>query len=110
METFGKSLELLNTAVHKVRRVAVLSNPANPAHALAISSLKVAAPSLGLELQFLAARGPNDFDSAFGAMAKERVGAIFVAADSLFHFHRARLANLTAKHRLPSMHGLREMV
>src|SRR6266540_4978916 len=110
METFGKSLELLKTAVPEVRRVAVLSNPANPAHALAISSLKVAAPSLRLELQFLAARGPNDFDGAFGAMAKGRAGAVLVAADSLFHFHRARLANLTTKHRLPSMHGLREIV
>jgi putative ABC transport system substrate-binding protein len=109
METFGKSLELLKTAVPKVRRVAILSNPANPAHALAISSLKVAAQSLGLELQFLVARGPNEFDGAFGAMAKERAGAVLVAADSLFNLHRARLADLTAKHRLPSMHGIREM-
>ena len=108
MDTFGKSLELLKTAVPKVRRVAVLSNPANPARELAISSLKVAARSLGLELQFLAARGPNEFDGAFGAMAKERAGAVLVAADSLFYLHRARLADFTAK--LPSMHGLREMV
>jgi ABC-type uncharacterized transport system substrate-binding protein len=100
METFGKSLELLKTAVPKVRRVAVLSNPANSAHALAISSLKVMAQSLALDLQFL----------AFAAMAKERAGAVLVTADSLFNLHRARLADLTAKHRLPSMHGIREMV
>jgi putative ABC transport system substrate-binding protein len=55
METFGKSLELLKAAVPKVRRVAVLSNPANQAHALAISTLKVAAQSLGLQLQLLEA-------------------------------------------------------
>jgi putative ABC transport system substrate-binding protein len=110
METFGKSLELLKTAVPKVRRVAVLSNPANSAHALAISSLKVMAQSLALDLQFLAARGPNEFDDAFEAMAKERAGAVLVTADSLFNLHRARLADLTAKHRLPSMHGIREMV
>ena len=110
METFGKSLELLKTAVPKVRRVAVLSNPANSAHALAISSLKVMAQSLALDLQFLAARGPNEFDDAFAAMAKERAGAVLVTADSLFNLHRARLADLTAKHRLPSMHGIREMV
>jgi len=110
METFGKSLELLKTAVPKVRRVAVLSNPANSAHALAISSLKVMAQSLALDLQFLAARGPNEFDGAFAAMAKERAGAVLVTVDSLFNLHRARLADLTAKHRLPSMHGIREMV
>ncbi|HSE96398.1 MAG TPA: hypothetical protein VLD61_10925, partial [Methylomirabilota bacterium] len=34
METFGKGLELLREAIPKVRRVGVLSNPANPAHVL----------------------------------------------------------------------------
>ncbi len=47
MDTFGKGLELLKEAVPKVRRVAILSNPANPAHALAISNVKAAAGSLG---------------------------------------------------------------
>jgi hypothetical protein len=65
-ETFGKSLELLKTAVPKVHRVAILPNPANPHHALAISSLKVAAQSLGLELQFLAARGPTSSTAPSG--------------------------------------------
>jgi hypothetical protein len=30
---------------------------------------------LGVQLQLLEARGPNEFDGAFAAMAKERVGA-----------------------------------
>ena len=48
METFGKGLELLKETVPKVRLVAVLSNPANPAHTLGIRTLKVAAQSLGV--------------------------------------------------------------
>jgi len=110
METSGKSLELLRATVPKIRRVAVLSNPGNPARAVAISSLKVVAQSLAMDLQFLAAREPNEFEAAFGAMAKERAGAVLVVGDSLFVLHRARLADLTATHRLPSMHGSREMV
>jgi putative tryptophan/tyrosine transport system substrate-binding protein len=110
METVDKSLELLKTAVPSVHRVAVLSNPGNSGHALAIRSLKAAAPSLGLDLQLLAARRPNEIDGAFDAMTKERAGAVLVVADSLFLLHGARLAGLTAKYRLPSMHGVREMV
>ncbi len=110
MEIFGKSLELLKAAAPKVRRVAVLSNPANQAHALAISNLQVAAQSLRLQLQLLEARGPDEFDGAFAAMAKEQAGAVLVVSDMLFQLHSARLADLTAKNQLPSMHGLREMV
>ena len=74
MELFGKELELLREIVPRVRRVAILTNPTNPAHVLAIRDLKVAAQSLGVQLQLLEARGPNEFDGAFAAMAKEGVG------------------------------------
>jgi putative ABC transport system substrate-binding protein len=90
--------------------VAILSNPANPSHALAISNVKTAARSLGVELELLEARGPNEFDGAFAAMAKERVGALLVGADSMFILHRARLADLAATNRVPSMHGVRTNV
>jgi putative ABC transport system substrate-binding protein len=110
VEAFGKQLELLKETVPAVRRVAVLSNPANPGAALAISNVKAAARSLGLELQLLEARDPDEFDGAFAAMAKERAGAILVVSDPSFGVHGARLADLAARYRLPSMHGVREMV
>jgi putative tryptophan/tyrosine transport system substrate-binding protein len=65
---------------------------------------------LGVQLQLLEARGPNDFDGAFAAMAKERVEALLVVADSLLAFHRTRLADLVASRRLPAVYGLREHV
>ena len=37
-----------------------------------------------MQLQLLEARGHDDFDSAFAAMAKERVGALLVLVDSMF--------------------------
>jgi putative ABC transport system substrate-binding protein len=108
MDTFGKGLELLREAIPNVRRVAVLSNPANPAHPLAIDNVKRAARSLGVQLQLFEARGLNEFDAAFAAMAKERVAAVLVLADGVFVFQRAPLAELAVKNRLPSMHGTRE--
>ena len=110
METFGKQLELLKEIVPKVRRVAILSNPANPFHALAIKEVKGAARSLGVELQLLEARGPEEFDGAFAAMTKERAGALLVMADSMFILHRTRLADLVARSRLPAAYGVRENV
>ena len=104
----GKWLELLKETVPKVRRVAVLSNPANPSHALAIESVTVAARAVGVQLQLLEAGGPNEFDNAFAAMARERAEALLVVLDPFFGFHRARLSDLAAKSRLPAMYGSRE--
>ena len=106
----AKQLELLKETVPKIRRVAILSNPANAYHQLAIREVNVAARSLGVQLQLLEARGPNEFDGAFAAMAKERVGALLVLSDSMFNSHRTRIADLAARSRLPAAYGVRESV
>jgi len=110
LEIVAKQLELLKETVPKIRRVAILSNPANAYHQLAIREVNVAARSLGVQLQLLEARGPNEFDGAFAAMAKERVGALLVLSDSMFNSHRTRLADLAARSRLPAAYGVRESV
>jgi putative tryptophan/tyrosine transport system substrate-binding protein len=104
-EIFGKQLQLLKEAVPNVRRVAVLANPASggPTYGLRMESVKNAARSLGMQLQILEVHGPSDFDAAFEAMVKERAGALFLSGDAMFFVHRARLADLATKHRLPSM-------
>jgi putative ABC transport system substrate-binding protein len=109
LDIYSKQLELLKETVPKVRRVAILSNPTNPAHPLWMREIKGAGRSLGVQLQFLEARGPTEFDGAFAAMAKERAGALLVVADGMFMLHRTRLADLAAKSRLPSL-GYRELV
>jgi len=110
LEIIGKQLELLKETVPKIRRMAILSNAANPTKPLAIRDVNVAARSLGVQLQLLEAGGPNEFDSAFAAMAKDRVGALLVVADSMFVFHRTRLSDLAARSRLPAVYGWREHV
>jgi len=109
-EIVGKGLELLKEIVPKVRRVAILSNPASPVQPLFIREVKGAARSLGVQLQLLEVRGPNEFEGAFAAMATERVGALLVVADAVFIFHRTRLADLAARSRLPAAYGTRASV
>jgi putative ABC transport system substrate-binding protein len=103
----GKRLQLLKEAVPNAQRVAILLNPAGSTQANTVSSVKTAAQSLGVSLQFLEVRAPNDFDAAFTAMAKDRADALLVVADPLFGTHAVRLAELAAKNRLPSIYGVR---
>jgi putative ABC transport system substrate-binding protein len=110
LEIVTKQLELLKETVPKIRYVAILSNPANAYHQLAIDELNVAAQSLGVQLKLLEARGPNEFDGAFAAMAKDRVEALLVLSDVIFNDHRARLVDLAAMSRLPAAYGIRESV
>jgi putative ABC transport system substrate-binding protein len=106
----AKQLELLMEAAPNVRRVAILSNPTNPNHPRWMKEIKEAGRSLRVPLQLLEIRSPNEFDGAFAAVAKERAGAVFVVADSLFIGHRTRLAALLAKNRLPSFAQYKELV
>jgi ABC-type uncharacterized transport system substrate-binding protein len=74
-ELTGKRLELLKAVLPTVSRVAVLSNPANPAHAVGVREANAAARALGVQLHLVEARGPEDFAGAFSDMTKARAGA-----------------------------------
>src|SRR5215813_13782929 len=110
LEIFAKQLELLKDTVPRIRRVAIRSNPPNAYHQLAIREVNVAARSLGVHLQLLGARGPNEFDGAFAAMAKERVGALLVLSDAIFGYHQTRLVDLAARSRLAAAYSVRDYV
>ena len=104
-DIFAKQLQLLKEMVPNVRRVAVLTHPASggPSHRLRMESVKSAAQSLGLPLQIIEVREPSDFNAAFAAMIKEHAGALLLSGDAMFFVHRAQLADLATKSRLPSM-------
>jgi ABC-type uncharacterized transport system substrate-binding protein len=109
-ETVGKRLQLLKEALPQVSRVALLGNPANPGYQPALTEARTAASSLNFELQLLRARGPDEFDSAFAAMKRERAGALLVLGDAMFFAHRARLVELATMSRLATMFSQKENV
>jgi len=110
-EVSKKQLALLKETVPKASPVAVLWNPANPVwQAAALRETEVAARAMGLRLQLLEARGPDELEGAFAAMTRERAGVLFVPADIIFVRHAQQMADLAARHRLPAMYGFREHV
>ena len=106
----GKQLELIKEVVPKVSRVAVLGNPGEPQHKSAVSEAEGAGRVLGVTLQLLEARGPNEFDRAFAAMVRDHAGALLVLSGPVYVLHRGQLANLAAKRRLPAIYNFREFV
>ena len=107
-EIGGKYLELLTEAVPRISRVAVLVRPESSSHALTLKEIEAAARSLKIQLQRVGARTPDDLDTAFSAMTRMGANALIVLPDAIFFLHRARLADLAAKNRLPAIYGLTE--
>ena len=104
----GKQFEVLKEVVPKGSRVALLWNPANPGSAPQVREAEGAARALGVRLQTLEARDPQEIDSAFAAMTKERAGALVVLSDAILLNQRRQIAELAAKSRLPAVYTLRE--
>ena len=104
----GKRLELLKEVVPRLARVAVLWNAANPYSALVFKETQAAGRTLGIEIQSLEVRAPDDFDGAFEAARRERPDALITVEDPLTFSQRQRVADFTAEQQLPSLHGLRE--
>ncbi len=109
-ELEGKRLELLREVVPKLSHIAVLWNPDNPFHAGSLKETRAAAQVLGIKLQLLGIRVPEEFPAAFAAILRERPGALLVLADRLFLHNRVRIADFEAKHRLPGVYAYRELV
>jgi len=112
-ELVGKWLELLRQAVPGMNRVALLVKPdavPNDAKQKFLKEAEVAARALGLQLQVVEARGPEEFARAFSDMAREQAGGLAVLATPVFNFERRRLAALALKKRLPTVFSLRGFV
>jgi ABC-type uncharacterized transport system substrate-binding protein len=112
-ELVGKRLELLKQAVPGISRVAALWQPGFVGERTEKDTRKeveVAARALGVRLQLVEARGPEDFDRAFSDMTRARAGALTVLGSAMFANERRRLVDLAAKNRLPGVYGFREYV
>jgi ABC-type uncharacterized transport system substrate-binding protein len=109
-EIYSKYLELLKDVVPNLTHVAVLSNPTFTTSALALKAMATAAPALGISLQVVEARNPDELEAAFASAIMERAAGLVVVQDPMFLARRIQLAELAAKNRLPAIYGIEEHV
>jgi len=89
------------------RTVGFLINPEVPDLEAQTTRAQAAARSLGLALQVVNARAEDDFEAAFVALAEQHAGALLVGGDEFLISQSARIAELAARHKLPTLAGLR---
>ena len=111
VELVAKRLALLHELVPKAIRVAVLVNPADAANTeTTLRAVQEAARAIGLQIHVLNASTSPEIDAAFATLARERLDALFVAADNFFNSRGAQFLTLAARDRIPATYGFREYV
>jgi putative ABC transport system substrate-binding protein len=97
----GKRLEILKEAVPDVSRVAVLWDPAFSRSQL--GEVQSSSKSLGVRLELIEIRKPQDLEGAFKTAKHKKVGAVMLLASPIFYTHRTKVAALAFGARLPSI-------
>jgi putative ABC transport system substrate-binding protein len=109
-EISGKQLELLKEIVPRLARVAVIGTSSREGTAQSLKELQPAADAFGVRVQYLDIQDPKDIESIFRAASKGRADAILVLQSPVFNSHRAQIADLALKSRLPATYPRREFV
>jgi ABC-type uncharacterized transport system substrate-binding protein len=104
----GKWVQLLIEAVPRASRVAVLLNPLYSRSESLWTEMQSAAATRGVKLFSFQARDAKEFDGAFAAMTQGGMGGLIVLTDPLTLRYRARIVELAATRRLPTMYGFGE--
>ena len=100
-ELAAKRVELLKDALPRLTQVAVLLNVEGSP--LALQAMEVTARASKVTLHKFPVRSPDDFEAAFAAMVKQRVGAVAIPDSPLFISNPTVLAKLAATRMLPSI-------
>ncbi len=99
-----KRLGLLKAMSPQLRRVAMLWNRDDLGMSQRYDASAKAARDIGVTVQPLGVREPDDFNEAFAAMNREPPDAILMVTDSLTFLNRKRVIDYAAEHRLPAIY------
>jgi putative tryptophan/tyrosine transport system substrate-binding protein len=106
----AKRLAILKEVVPGLSRGAVLWNAANPALVYPWKETQLAAGPLGVGLESVEIREPEDMDAALARIAQSHADALLVLQDALTLQHRQKIIDFTVQQHLPGMFVGREWV
>ena len=109
-ELVSKRLQLLRELVPASRRLGILMNPNAVPRVVIDERIRQWEPMLGAQIRVYEARGPNDFDGVFSALARDRVDGLVVLADANSYTQRERVNQLCVQRGMPSVWGGREFL
>jgi putative tryptophan/tyrosine transport system substrate-binding protein len=105
-ELSPKRLELLKESIPRLSRAAVIWHPPSARKdEIEREDIKVTAESLAVKLQSLPVRDRDHFNSAFHAARQEKSAAVLISQGAFFGTHRAHIADLGIRYRLPTIAG-----
>ena len=98
-----KRLEILKNAIPNLRRVAMLWNADDLGMTMRYRAADTAAGTLGVKVQALGVRAPDDFDKAFAEMQREPPDVILMVNDALTTLNRKHVVEFASANRLPTI-------
>jgi putative tryptophan/tyrosine transport system substrate-binding protein len=107
-ELYGKRLGLLREAIPSLRRVVIVWNPSNDGARASLPAIEVAAKTLRLQLEPIAASNIEELDHGLSGAVRGPAAGMLTVADAFLWSQRARIVFLAARHRLPGMYPERE--
>jgi len=99
-----KRLGLLKAVSPQLRRVAMLWNKDDRGMSQRYDASAKAAQELGVTVQPLGVREPDDFNEAFAAMNRDMPDAILMVTDSLTLLNRKRVFDFALQHKIPAIY------
>jgi putative ABC transport system substrate-binding protein len=102
-----KRLELVRKLVPNAAVIAVIADPNSPDTKLQMRELPAAASALGRQIKVFNAGNESDIETAFTAIAEQRIGAVVVASSPSYLPRREQFVTLAARHAVPTVYFLR---
>jgi putative tryptophan/tyrosine transport system substrate-binding protein len=99
-----KRLSFLKELSPNLRKVAMLWNQDDLGMTLRYQASASVAASLGISVQALGVREPDDFGQAFEVMNSDMPDAILMVADALTNFNRKRVIEFAVARKVPAIY------